>query len=88
MKTVTIRELQARTASLVKEAEHYGQILITNDGRPVAKLLLEKSVSKTPYFVRRKSVSVSLKRRIEAGRFGRAETDSTLAISNDRAERG
>ena len=87
VKTVTIRELHARTGRLVREVEHHGQILVTDNGRPVAKLLPENGQSKTPYFVRRKFVSVSLKRRIERGSFGRGGTDSTIAISDDRAER-
>jgi prevent-host-death family protein len=87
MKTVTIRELHARTGRLVREVEHHGQILITDNGRPVAKLLPEDGRPKTPYFARRTFLSAALKRRIEGRRFGRGGTDSTIAISEDRAER-
>lgn len=85
MKTVTIRELHARTGSLVREVEHYGEILITDNGRPVAKLLPDNGRPQIPYFARRKFLSAALKRRIEGGDFGRGATESTIAISEDRA---
>ncbi len=39
MKTVSIRELHSRTGELVREASHYGEIRITDNGRVIARIL-------------------------------------------------
>ena len=87
MKTVTIRELHARTGKVVREAARRGQILITDSGRTIARIVPELAVGETPYFARRKYISASMRRLIESGRLGRGGTDSTAAISEDREDR-
>ena len=87
MKTVTIRELHARTGELVRQASRHGEIRVTDSGRIVAKILPEAEPAQVPYFARRRYVSPRMKRLIETGRLGRGGTDSTMAISEDREDR-
>jgi len=37
MKTVTIRQLHAKTGEVVRQASRHGQILVTDNGRTIAK---------------------------------------------------
>ena len=85
MKTVTIRELHARTGELVRQASRDGEIRVTDSGRIVAKILPEAEPAQVPYFARRK-VSPAFKRLDESGKTGRG-TDSTIAISEEREDR-
>jgi prevent-host-death family protein len=85
MKTVTIRELHARTGELVRQASRDGEIRVTDSGRIVAKILPEAEPPQIPYFARRK-VLPAFKRLDESGKTGRG-TDSTTAISEDREDR-
>jgi prevent-host-death family protein len=87
MKTVTIRELHARTGELVRQASRHGEIRVTDSGRIVAKILPEAEPTQVPYFARRRYVNPRMKRLIETGRLGRGGTDSTMAISEDREDR-
>ena len=87
MKTVTIRELHARTGELVRQASRHGEIRVTDNGRIVARILPQTEPAEVPYFARRKYISASIKRLIETGQLGRGGTDSTQAISEDREER-
>ncbi len=85
MKTITIRELHARTGRLVREVGKHGQILVTDRGRTVAKLVPESGEPRIPYFARRKTTAAFSK--LDAsGRTGRG-TDSTIALSEDREDR-
>jgi prevent-host-death family protein len=85
MKTVSIRELHARTGDLVRQAARHGEIRVTDSGRVVAKILPETEPAEVPYFARRK-LSPAFKRLDESGKTGRG-TDSTIAISEDREDR-
>jgi len=85
MKTITIRELHARTGAWVRRAARDGQIIVTDNGRTVARIVPELEPAKTPYFARRK-LSAGFKRLDESGKTGRG-TDSTAAISQDREDR-
>jgi antitoxin (DNA-binding transcriptional repressor) of toxin-antitoxin stability system len=87
MKTVTIRELHARTGALVRDAWRHGEIRVTDRGQVVAKIVPETQPPQVPYFARRKYVSAGIKKLIESGRLGRGGTDSTVAISEDREDR-
>ena len=87
MKVITIRELHARTGKLVREVTRHGQILVTDNGRPVARIVPESEPPPTPYFARRRYVSPAFRKLIESGEFGQSGTDSTLAISDDREDR-
>lgn len=87
MKVISIRELHARTGKLVREVSRHGQILVTDHGRPVAKIVPEAKPAEVPYFARRKFISPELRKLIESGELGRGGTDSTLAVSEDREDR-
>ena len=86
MKVVTIRELHARTGKLVREASRHGQILVTDHGRTIAKIIPEAKGAEAPYFARRKFTSRQSRHLIENGPTG-GGSDSTLAISEDREDR-
>lgn len=85
MKTVTIRELHAKTGELVREASRHGHILVTDNGRTIAKIVPETSETAVPYFARRKS-STAFARLDASGKTGRG-TDATPLISEDRKDR-
>ena len=85
MKTITIRELHARTGELVREASRFGEIRVTDNGRVVAKILPQAEPAEVPYFSRRKP-SAAFKKLDESRKTGRG-TDSTKAISEDREDR-
>ena len=86
MKTVSIRELHNRTGELVREASRHGEIRVTDNGRVVARIMPQGETPEIPYFARRKP-SAAFKRLDESGKTGR-RTDSTVAISEDREDRG
>src|SRR5438034_1760958 len=85
MKTITIRELHARTGQWVRRAAQHGQILVTDNGRTVAKILPESETAEAPYFARRK-LSPAFKKLDESGRTARG-ADSTAAIAAGREDR-
>ena len=87
MKTVSIRQLHARTGALVREPSHQGEIRVTDRGRVVAKIVPQTEPAQIPYFARRRYISARVKTLIQNGRLGRAGTDSTTAISEDREDR-
>jgi prevent-host-death family protein len=85
MKTVTLRELHAKTGQLVREASRHGHILVTDNGRTIAKIVPETEGIPVPYFGRRKP-STAFSRLDESGKTGRG-TDVTQLISDDRDDR-
>ena len=85
MKTVTIRELHAKTGKLVREASRHGHILVTDNGRAIAKIVAESEITEVPYFNRRKT-SPAFSRLDDSGKTGRG-TDVTQMISEDREDR-
>ena len=85
MKTITIRELHARTGKFVREASRQGEIQVTDRGRVVARIVPQAEPAEVPYFARRKP-SAAFKALDESGKTGRG-TDSTIAISEDREDR-
>ncbi|MGA2864314.1 MAG: type II toxin-antitoxin system prevent-host-death family antitoxin [Verrucomicrobiota bacterium] len=87
VKTITIRELHARTGKLVREASRHGEIRVTDNGRTVAKILPEAEPGQVPYFARRKYVSAAIRKLIENGGLGQGGTDGTVAIAEDREDR-
>jgi prevent-host-death family protein len=84
MKTVTIRELHSRTGELVRQAKRHGQIIVTDHGEAVAKIVPAAKVNKAPYFSRRTASQafIALER---TGKTGNG-TDATLAISQERED--
>ena len=85
MKTITIRELHARTGRWVRDAARHGQILITDNGQNVARIVPEGPPQQVPYFARRKP-SARFNRLDESARWS-GGTDSTRIISEDREDR-
>jgi len=85
MKTVTIRELHAKTGELVREARRHGQIVVTDNGRAIAKIVPEIEATAVPYFARRKPSAV-FSRLDESGKTV-GGTDASRIISEDREDR-
>lgn len=85
MKTVTIRELHAKTGELVRAARRHGQIFVTDNGRTVARILPENEETPIPYFARRK-VSAGFSRLDKSGKTGQG-TEISRLISEDRQDR-
>ncbi len=88
MKAITIRELHSRTGQWVRKAARHGQILVTDHGRTVARIVPESKAAATPYFARRKFISPSFRKLVEDGRLGRGGRDATEGVSEDREDRG
>ena len=85
MKTVTIRELHAKTGELVRDASRHGHIVVTDNGHAIAKIVAETNETRVPYFARRKP-SAAFARLDASGKTGRG-TDATRLISEDREDR-
>jgi prevent-host-death family protein len=85
MKTVTIRQLHAKTGELVREASRHGHILVTDNGRTIAKIVPEANEPRVPYFARRKP-STAFSKLDATGKAGRG-IDATRLISEDREDR-
>ncbi len=85
MKSVTIRELHAKTGELVREASRHGEILVTDNGRPIAKILPQHPSNVVPYFTRRQ-LSRAFRTLDKSDKTGRG-TDVTQLISEDRDDR-
>jgi prevent-host-death family protein len=85
MKTITIRELHSNTGRWVREAAHHGQIVVTDKGHPVARIVPATPLAETPYFARRKR-SAKFRKLDDSGKVGRG-TDSSRSISKDRDDR-
>jgi antitoxin (DNA-binding transcriptional repressor) of toxin-antitoxin stability system len=88
MKTISIRELHARTGKWVRLVAEHGQILVTDNGRTAVRMVPEAAPPKTPYFARRRFINRKMKRWIESGELGIGGTDVTTGISADREDRG
>lgn len=80
MKTISIRELHARTGRWVRLAEAHEQILITERSRPVAALVPYREAAQANRFRARKLLPVykKLKGKLSGG------TDSSAILSADR----
>jgi len=85
MKTVSIRELHAKTGELVRKAAQHGHILVTDNGRTIAKIVPEINGTDVPYFARRKA-SMAFAKLDASGKTG-GGTDATQVISEDREDR-
>ena len=82
---MTIRELHAKTGQLVRDALRHGHILVTDNGRTIAKIVPETTESEVPYFAHRKS-SKAFAKLDASGQTGNG-TDATQLISEDREDR-
>lgn len=82
MKTISIRELHERTGDLVRQTAHEGEIVITDRGQPIAKIVAHQPPPEVPYFARRKLTPEfeAIINKLTGG------TDSTQMISEDRED--
>jgi prevent-host-death family protein len=87
MKSISIRELHARTGKWVRQVADHGQVVITDNGQAVARMVPEVKESKAPYFSQRRFINRKMKLWIESGKLGRGGTDATAGISEDREDR-
>jgi antitoxin (DNA-binding transcriptional repressor) of toxin-antitoxin stability system len=85
MKTITIRELHAETGRLIRVAAQHGEILVTDHGKVVAKILPHVEEKAAPYFSRRKRTPAF--RKLAASGKLRTARDTTQLISEDREDR-
>jgi antitoxin (DNA-binding transcriptional repressor) of toxin-antitoxin stability system len=83
MKTITIRELHHNTGDWVRKAARFGEILVTERGKTIARILPQVPTPEVPYFARRK-LNPEFRRIMHRLRGG---TDSTQIISEDRDAR-
>ena len=85
MKTISIRELHERTGEWVRKVQKHGEIVVTDRGEPIARIVAQASTEKTPYFARRKLLPGFAK--LEADGKLAGGVDSTIGISEDREDR-
>lgn len=85
MKEISIRELHARTGYWLREVAEYGEIQVTDNGKPIAKLLPNTPADETPYFARRKKSAAF--ERLERSERLRGGRDSTAGIAEEREDR-
>ena len=80
MKSISIRELHARTGRWVRRAAELGSITVTDRGKPLARLeAVPDAAATNPFRARRLRPGYT---RLK-GKLGRG-TDSTRIISRDR----
>jgi prevent-host-death family protein len=82
MKVISIRELHDKTGEWIREAAEHGEILVTNRGKTVAKILPDTDRKDTPYFSNRR-MSSAFRKLLGQGKF-QGGTDSTIIISENR----
>jgi prevent-host-death family protein len=82
MKAITIRDLHAKTGQWLRQAARHGGIVVTDRGRPLARIVPESRNLESPYFANRKP-SPAFLRLARRGKL-RGGMDSTQAISEDR----
>ena len=69
----------------MRDASRHGHILVTDNGRTIAKIVPEPNETGVPYFAHRKP-STAFAKLDSSGRTGRG-TDVTESISEDREDR-
>ena len=82
MNTVSIPELHAKTGELVRQATVPGEILVTDNGRRIAKIVPRAETEQISYFARRRPSAAFL--RLDRREITGGGTDATRTISEDR----
>jgi prevent-host-death family protein len=82
MRTVSIRELHEKTGEYIRKAANEGEILVTDRGRTVAKIVPQAETPQVPYFARR-ILTPGFGKLMKTGRL-RGGTDATRIVSDDR----
>jgi len=85
MKTISIRALHEKTGEWIRQAGTYGEIIVTDRGRAIAKIQPQADLRDIPYFARRR-MSQAFRRLMQRGKL-RGGTDSTQVVSEDRDRR-
>lgn len=85
MKTITLRELHHKTGEWVRAAARHGELVITDRGQTIAKIIPQGDVPEVPYFARRTPSPAFLT--LEENGELHGGTDSTIIISEDRDAR-
>jgi prevent-host-death family protein len=82
MKTISIRDLHEKTGAWIRRATTQGALIVTDRGKPVARIVPEVAPPSLPFFARR-AIPRALRGLSRSGKL-RGGTDSTRAISDDR----
>jgi len=85
IKRVSMRELSKKTAEVVRSVVPHREILVTERGRIIAKIVSQHDSIGVPYFARRKP-SREFNKLHKRGKTGRG-VDATQSISEDREDR-
>lgn len=71
----------------MREAAKHGQLLVTDNGRAIARIVPESAEREVPYFARRQFADSRVQKLIESGQLGRNGSDVTQLISEEREDR-
>ena len=82
MKQVSIRELHEKTGEYIRAAAKQGEILVTDRGKTVAKIVPQQETPAVPYFARR-VLNPGFRKLMKSGKL-RGGTDATRIVSDDR----
>jgi prevent-host-death family protein len=82
MKRISIRELHEKTGEYIRKAAKQGEILVTDRGKTVAKIVPQEETPPIPYFARR-ILNPGFRKLMKSGRL-RGGTDGTRIVSDDR----
>ena len=85
MKTISIRVLHEKTGEWIRQAGEYGEIIVTDRGRAIAKIQPQADLRDIPYFARRR-ISQAFRGLMQRGKL-RGGADSTQIVSEDRDRR-
>ncbi len=84
MKTISIRQLHAKTGEWVRRSKSLGSITVTDRGRAVAQIVpVQPASAVNPFAVRQLRADYA---RL-LGKLNRRGTDSTHAVAEDRERR-
>jgi len=82
MKKISIRQLHEKTGEYVRKAVKEGELLVTDRGKTIAKIVPQQESPERPYFARR-VLTPGFRRLMKSGRL-RGGTDATRIVSDDR----
>jgi prevent-host-death family protein len=82
MKTISIRELHEKTGEYIRRAAVEGELLVTDRGKTVARILPHGDTPEVPYFARR-VITPGFRKLMKSGKL-RGGTDATQIVSDDR----
>jgi len=82
MKRISIRELHEKTGKYIRKAAKEGELLVTDRGKAIAKIVPQRETPEVPYFARR-VLTPGFRRLGKNGRL-RGGTDATRIVSDDR----